>query len=114
MKPPQYTFEQADEELISSATKRLGANLSLNRLDNDTFGIRYHQTTIVYIYRSGIYQLNTGQWMNKSTKKHLNTYSPANVYQEGDTWYIGDFVYRDGVRVDGNGIVLDDLPRKIS
>jgi hypothetical protein len=73
--------------------------------------VRYHATDVVCIYPDGTYVLNSGGWWTNTTKKRFNTYSPIRVWQTNHNWHVytpgGPVQFRDGIRVDSNGSVIN-------
>lgn len=96
--------------------KPLRYNTRLFRLDEDTFGVRYHSTMVVKIHRDGTYTLNNGGWYTYTTKDRINCYSPARLSQKQGRWYLAhwevDFknertwLFQNDVRIDEDGKVL--------
>ena len=102
----RLSFEDGLAKLKNKDQKKLENNTYLVKVDADTLGVKLHETIVVYIFKSGIYQLNTGGWKSVTTKDRINRYGPAMVYQKNSIWYIGDGVFEDGVRLDSTGKVL--------
>lgn len=102
----RLSFEEGLAKLKGKDQKKLENNTYLVRVDNETLGVKLHNTIIVYIFKSGVYQLDTGGWRTVTTKDRFNRYSPASVHQKNNIWYIGDGIFEDGVRVDSEGKVL--------
>jgi len=97
------TFKAAAEKLGNRDRKKLENNTYLVKVDDKTFGVKLHNTVVVYIHQSGRYSLDTGGWRTVTTKDRINRYSPARVHQNNNIWYIGDGIYEDGVTVDAKG-----------
>lgn len=111
------TYTQACEKLATARKgyRKLENNTYLDRLDDDTIGVRLHGTYVVKLHSDGTYTLNSGGWQTVTTKDRINGYSPAAVYQSKHVWYVvnhanGGFShertavpFRDGMRVDANG-----------
>lgn len=97
------TFKAAAEKLGNRDRKKLENNTYLVRVDDKTFGVKLHNTIVVYIHQNGRYTLDTGGWRTVTTKDRINRYGPARVHQNNNIWYIGDGVFEDGVVVLGNG-----------
>ena len=74
---------------------------------NDGIAVRLHATDVVVIHPDNTYTLNTGGWYTVTTKDRINKYSPARVGQRNGIWYIGNITFKDGMRVDANGTVLN-------
>lgn len=89
---PMLTFEQCEKMTKRKGQKKIGCNTLLWRVSEDTFSVRYHWTEIVKIHRDGRWMVNNGGWYSPTTKKRLNQYSPARVFQKNHSWYfqIGD------------------------
>lgn len=47
------------------------------------FAIRYHDTDIVVLHADGSVTLAHGGWASVTTVRHLNEYTPRNVYAHG-------------------------------
>lgn len=105
----KLTFKAAAEKLGNRDQKKLENNTYLVRVDDKTFGVKLHNTIVVYIFASGRYSLDTGGWRTVTTKDRINRYSPARVHQNNNIWYIGDKIFQDGVVVSGTGKVLSKL-----
>lgn len=88
----------------SSSGKPIATATRLVKIDNDSYGIRYHATVVVTISRNGSYKLNSGGYRTKTTKLRINDWSPATVYQKDCKWYLADGrPFTDGMTVDSNG-----------
>ena len=105
----RLTFEAGLEKLKGKDSKKLENNTYLVKVDAETLGVKLHNTIVVYIFKSGNYQYDTGGWRTVTTKDRINRYGPARVHQENNIWYIGNGVFEDGVRLDSNGKVLSKL-----
>ena len=86
------TFEQCEKMTKKNGQKKIGCNTLLWRVSEDTFAVRYHWTEIVKIHRDGRWTVNNGGYITPTTKKRINQYSPARVFQKDYSWYfqIGD------------------------
>ena len=100
------TFEGAQALIAKgrgNGTKKLGRNTWLEK-DGETFVVRLHQTNIIRIFSSGLYELNSGGWNTMVTKDRINEYSPASITQRNFVWYLkGGVEFFDGVIVDSSG-----------
>lgn len=105
----QITYADGVKALGSRPKRKLGNNTYLVRVDDETLGVKLHETIVVYIFKSGIYQYDTGRWRTVTTKSRINQYGPVKVHQANNIWYIGDGVFEDGVRIDSDGKVLTKL-----
>lgn len=72
--------------------------------------VRYHDTYVVSC-DGNTYELRTGGWHSMTTKKRINKYSPARLFQRKGTWYLstskGDVEFYDGIKVDEHGDVVE-------
>lgn len=97
------TFKTAGEKLGNRDRKKLENNTYLVRVDDKTFGVKLHNTIVVYIHQNGRFTLDTGGWRTNTTKDRINRYGPASVHQNNNIWYIGQGIFEDGVIVNGDG-----------
>ena len=106
------TYTDADAILRASrkGEKRIRNNTTLFRLDDETIGVRLHHTTVVSIHKDGTFTLRSGGWRSATTKERINRYGPAYVSQRNFEWYVGGFMFFDGIKVDGAGRVLNADP----
>ena len=105
----KLTFEDGLKVLGNRAQKKLENNTYLVKVDDDTLGVKVHNTIVVYIYKSGNYGLDTGGWRTSLTKDRINSYSPARLHSDNNIWYIGHGIYADGITVDKTGKPLSKL-----
>jgi hypothetical protein len=101
-------FEQATEKLGNKTSRKLENNTYLERLDNDTLGVRLHRTYVVKIHRDGTFTLDNGGWRTVTTKDRINSYAPVRLYQQKHVWYLGNgeggtMPFERGMKVDGFG-----------
>jgi len=102
----RLSYEEGLAKLKGKEKKPLENNTYLVKVDDKTLGVKLHDTIVVYIFKSGVYQLDTGGWRSVTTKDRINRYGPARVNQKNNIWYIGDGIFEDGVRVNAEGKVL--------
>lgn len=102
----RLSYEEGLAKLKGKDQKELENNTYLVKVDDETLGVKLHNTIVVYIFKSGIYQLDTGGWRTSTSKNRINRYGPASVYQKNNIWYIGEGIFEDGVRVNAEGKVL--------
>lgn len=69
--------------------------------------VRYHGTSVVSFHGNGQTTLRSGGFYTVTTKRRLNQFSSAHVYQRKGIWYVDS---ADGTRVFEDGIVLNLLP----
>jgi len=99
------------EKLINASRfrddKKLEGNTHLCRIDEDTFGVKLYDTYVVKIHRNGNYTLSTGGFKTKLTKDRISSYSPVQIRQSKNVWYLNDKQpFEDGCVVDSNGVLV--------
>jgi len=109
------TYKQAKELFARAKDKTKGKRLKGREgstwlvQDGNDFAIRFHATRIVTICKDGTYILRNGNYYTPSTKERICGYSPARVWSENNTWYLGYwnakvlFKFASGMRVDSMG-----------
>jgi len=107
------TYFGAQSILGSRDRKKLENNTYLERCDlgDGYFAVVLHRTEVVKIYRDGTYVLSSGGWLTLTTRKRINKYSPAFIWQKNFTWFLASYLdekteFFDGVRVDSTGHVV--------
>jgi hypothetical protein len=103
----RLSYEDGLAKLKGRDQKKLENNTYLVKVDDETLGVKLHNTIVVYIFKSGVYQYDTGGWRTVTTKDRINRYGPVRVHQANNIWYIGEYVFADGVRVNAKGKILD-------
>jgi len=108
------TYDQAKVQLGNRKSKKLGHETWLEAREN-AIAVRYHRTDVVTIHEDNTYELNNGGWATSTTKKRLNQYSPAKIYQHKYSWYLwtpeGPVSYFNGIKVNSFGEVLKEVLR---
>lgn len=111
------TYKDAALLLGNKPKRKLGNNTYLVRHAEDALGVKLHETIVVYIFKSGVYQYDSGGWQTVTTKYRINEYGPVKIHQKNNIWYIGDYIFADGVRVRKNGTILNKkllrLPKEV-
>lgn len=96
-------YDQLDQWLGKRSERRLGSNKRIVRdADGDIHTI-LHNTPVVTAHADGTYTLRSGGYRTETTRKTINTFSPARLSfaQRGGTdWFF------DGARVDHTGTPL--------
>jgi hypothetical protein len=103
------TFQQGLDFLGDKPKKALEHKTYLVKYDDDTLGVVFHTTIVVYIFRSGIYQYDTGGWRNTSVKNRINKYGPKKIHHKHGMWMLDNSIFDDGVRLNTNGDILTPL-----
>lgn len=103
-KKSERPIYKPSSQWAKSSTRSTWKNTRLVRIDDDTIGVLYHHTVIVYYHRSGLMMLNTNGWHTISTKQRLNHFAPVYVYQRDYDWYFGNNNdYEDGLIINRFG-----------
>lgn len=117
------TYQEAranlSNKLGNKAIFKLAGNTYLQRHPNkEDYTIEFHGTRIITIHSDGTYTLNSGGHRTATTKKRLNEYSTAHVFQEKGEWYVGigykggpRVPFFDGMKVDSLGVPCDSVLR---
>lgn len=103
----RLSYEDGLAKLKGKSQKKLENNTYLVVVDDKTLGVKLHNTIVLYIFKNGVYQYDTGGWRTVTTKDRINRYGPVRVHQANNIWYIGDYIFADGVRVNAKGKILD-------
>lgn len=105
-----FTFASASALLKGKPKKKLGTATTLERLSDSQIGIRYHNTIVITYSYDGSIVLNNGGWTTPTTKKRINDFTNARIYQKDFVWYITDSngtkPFINGMKIDNNGDVL--------
>lgn len=108
------TFQEAARLLGNRISKKVAYNTVLQRIDANTIGVKLHKTYVVHIHANGTYTLASGGYRTATTKKRINRFSPACLFQKDFEWYCGSgrrlYTFFDGIRVDSAGNVLNADP----
>lgn len=67
--------------------KPIGRNTRLIQVANNCYGIRFHNTTIMYIFKHNEYQYHTGGYYTVTTKQRMNQYGPIIIWSVKGQWY---------------------------
>jgi len=89
------------KEVLDS--KRIGNNTYEY---NDKAGnkyIRLHMTDIITFLDSGNIVLNSGGWQTETTKARINEYTPFDLIQRKNIWYVNGVVFYDGITLTPQG-----------
>ena len=80
------------------------------RKDGKDYVIRFWNTDIVRICPDGAYVLNSGGFFTATTKRRINTYSPAVILQRNYQWYVGgvEQLFYNGMVVDATGRIVEE------
>ena len=103
--------------LRKTRVKKIAHRTILYQIDSGTYGIKYHDTTVVKIHRNDTYTLNSGGFLTPTTKKRINTYSPGRIFQKDWKWYIfssvnGPQPFSDNCVIDRFGTLVENKPKR--
>jgi hypothetical protein len=90
------SYKEAIEVLKNRTSKKLENNTYLIK-DGENIAIKLHQTNVVTYKPNGDIVLNSGGWKTVTTKDRINKYSNARIFQKNNQWFLGDFIFNDGV-----------------
>lgn len=95
--------------LNSRKSRKVDNNTYMVINDDDSIGIRLHDTQVVVFYPTYA-QLFTGGWHTPTTKDRINNFAPCNVSQKNNIWYIEDSIlFYEGIKVDYSGQVMGKI-----
>lgn len=83
------TFLEAQKIIKNRQSKKIKNNTYLIKINDDSIGVKLHNTIVVTIHKNGSYTLNTNGWRTVTTKQRINQYCPIGVYQRKNRWYVG-------------------------
>lgn len=90
------TYKEAVEKLNGRKSRKIGNNTYLERLDDQTIGVKLHSTYVVQYKADGDVILSSGGWHTLTTKQRLNRYSGATVTQKNYDWFVNGQPFHDG------------------
>ena len=95
---------------MSQSRRRKLANNTYLEVNEDSFGVRLHDTQIIQWYEDGRIVLNTDGWTTVTTKERMNrALRPKwNVYSDKGVWYVNDHPYADGITLFPDGTVTGE------
>jgi len=97
--PFDTTFEGASAYLGDRVRRVLpGAATTLERRDDGSIAVRYHDTDVVTYRPNGVVEFDNGGFTTPTTKARINTYAPAGWYvrQHDYDWYLEIFDAHEG------------------
>lgn len=104
------THADAERELGTRDSRKVGNNTYLKKRDDTTIALMLHATDVV-TWSPGTVTLSSGGCRTMTTKDRINR--AVKVYSHKSTWYIGDWREHGGV-VFYDGIVLSEAGELIS
>jgi len=97
----------------NASSRPIANNTRVERIDDETIGIKLHDTYVVKIRDDGSWQLFTGGWYTVTTKDRINGYAPVRVASDRGRWYVYSHDWKDrvpffdGIAVTASGTVLN-------
>ncbi len=101
------TYDAACTQLAKRDRRKIGNNTYLERLDAATVAVRLHATNVVKLHADGTYTLNSGGYQTVTTKDRINAFSPARLNQHKGIWFVGEYVFEDGIKIDATGTPIN-------
>ena len=98
-------YIEAVQVLNGKESRKLAYKTLLIRIHDNAIAVRHHSTDIVTYHSDGRTIIRNGNWYSNTTKKRINMYSDANIYQKAWNWYMFDksqgkhVLYIDGTEV---------------
>jgi hypothetical protein len=110
-------YVTAAEKLGSRDSRKVGNNTYLERLDDETIGLRLHSTYVVKFHANGHVTLDSGGWQTVTTKERMNWVDGIRVYSDKHVWYVrrifGETFAEGETSTYVDGMVLS-IPRTVS
>lgn len=82
-------YQYFNEKLVgrNAKSKKLANNTYCIR-NEDSIGIRLHQTNVITYFPNGRVVLNSGGYKTATTKDRINQFSPFRINQDKGIWYV--------------------------
>jgi hypothetical protein len=81
-------YVTAAEKLGSRDSRKVGNNTYLERLDDETIGLRLHSTYVVKFHADGSVTLDSGGWQTVTTKERMGWADGISVFQRDFAWFV--------------------------
>jgi hypothetical protein len=81
-------YASAVEKLGGRQSRKVGNNTYLERLSDDTIGLRLHSTYVVKFHANGNVTLDSGGWLTVTTKDRMNWCDGIRVFQDDFAWFV--------------------------
>lgn len=117
------SYRQALEFLKGRKSRKLENNTYVEVIDENSIGVRLHQTYVVTYLSDGLVVLSLGGWNTMTTKDRINKYSNLGIYQRKRRWFVGqeiafefqalDIPFIDGMKVNPIGEIENRKPISI-
>ena len=109
------------DESRNKNSKKLESNTYLKRHEDESIGVRLHDTDVINLYPDGSFRLNTGGWETVTTKDRIVNYIPncgVRLFSERGVWLLANqkdcFVYQfiDGILIEADGTFSEKYPAR--
>jgi hypothetical protein len=89
-------YTEATTKLGNRTRRKLENNTYLEQIDQETIGVKLHNTFVVKYHKNGNCTLDSGGWKTVTTKDRINKYSPVRIYQKKGLWFVDETtLYQD-------------------
>ena len=102
-------YKTLDKQLSGRCknSRKIANNTYLKRR-GENIAILLHKTDIATFKKSGEIVLNTGGWLTRTTKERLNRFTPVNITQNNNLWFLNYYdgygsLFEDGMTVNKSG-----------
>lgn len=109
------TWKDAQEVLGKRDSRKVANNTYLKRLNDNSIGLKLHNTFIL-VWRAGVgVEYNTGGWRTYVTKERMNRFGPLSIWSDRGTWWCSlhgpwsvdrpKWVYEEGLTFHEDGTI---------
>jgi hypothetical protein len=108
-------YVEAAEKLGSRDSRKVGNNTYLERLDDETIGLRLHSTYVVKFHSDESVTLDSGGWQTVTTKERMNWVDNVRVYSDDFTWYVRRITgetFAEGETLDYSDGMRFEIPKR--
>jgi hypothetical protein len=81
------------------------ASTRVQRRDENTIAVKYHETDVVTYKADGTYILDSGGWKTKTTQARIEEYTPFYINQIDGVWFLSSVLadntinFKDGIEI---------------
>jgi len=109
----QKTKKEIMEGIDCIKSKKIDNNTIEYLQNNGTKVIRLHQTDII-TFKNGVVILNSGGWRTPTTRNRINKYSGIHVNQLKGQWFIGEYLFYDGMKFKDGKLISKEIKNNLS
>lgn len=104
----RLSFDEAHDVFNNRWTNEIYYKTFVEKIDDDTYSVRYRDKDIILIHRDGNYTLFAGDRSDKVMARFI-AYSPAVICKIGNRWrLLNGARFRDGMRINRFGEPVDE------